>query len=329
MGKLKYFTMILIVVLLAVFSFGGFKVYSMWIYGEALSSNIDLDINLVVMPWEGADELPSESDTGNNHKNLIHNVLYGTYISGGQTQNIGLNTENSYLNQEIQERKGISWRDADRLGSMDIWQSDRITEYFSLNDDSKEVAFILVFPDGSNDTYYLYTTSVEMGDGWSLSIPEGTNIYPIYRTTLQRNSDGVWEAVTTEVGYAKSAKYANPLTGLKLGNAFDTSSWQKGKLGTEMSNAVYTAKGLTLPVESTVATNETYYYYTSSNTTNVTVTISNSEKAVAYVYNSNGSLVSVTSGTKQGSQKITFKPSRNATYYIKITGDTFCKFVIN
>jgi hypothetical protein len=220
MGKLKYFSLVLLVCILATFSIGSYRVQSMWIYGEALSSNIDMDINLVVMPWEGADELPNQSETGNNHKALIDHVLSGTYVSGGQTQNIGLNTESSYLASEISERKSISWRDADRLGSMDIWQSDRITEYFNLTADSNNVAFILVFPDNTPDTYYLYTTSVEMGDGWSLNIPEGTSIYPVYRTTLQKNAQGDWEAVATEIGSAKSAKYANPLTGLKLGNAF-------------------------------------------------------------------------------------------------------------
>ena len=132
MNRIKHFSLILVFCILAAFSLGCYKVYSMWIYGEALSGSIDMDINLIVMPWEGADELPNHSETGNNHKTLINNILGGTYVSGGTTQNVGLNTENSYLVQEINARKSITWRDADRLGSMDIWQSDRITEYFSL-----------------------------------------------------------------------------------------------------------------------------------------------------------------------------------------------------
>jgi hypothetical protein len=286
-----------------------------------------MDINLIVMPWEGAEELPNNSETGSNHKSLINNILNGTYVSGGTTQNVGLNTEDSYLVKEITDRKSISWRDADRLGSMDIWQSDRITEYFSLTEASNKVAFILVFPDGSDDTYYLYTTSVDLGDGWSLTIPEGTYIYPIYRTTIQRNEQGVWEAVATEIGYAKSAKYANPLTGLKLGNAFDTSSWTKGKLGTETGNAVYTTSNFKMPVETITVGEEIYYYYDSSSNSNLTVTIADGQDAVAYVYDSKGQLVSAISGTQQGSQKVTFKGSRNTRYYIKIANG-YCTFTI-
>ena len=329
MTKLKYFSLLLLACIIAAFSLGNYYVQSMWIYGEALSSNIDLDINLIVMPWEGADELPNQSETGNNHKALVDHILSGTYVSGGTTQSIGLNEENSYLVQEISERKAITWRDADQLGSMDIWQSDRITEYFNLTEDSNKVAFILEFPDETENTYYLYTTSVDMGDGWSLVIPEGTSIYPVYRTTLQKNADGIWEAVATEIGSAKSAKYANPLTGLKLGNAFDTSSWTAGKLGTGTGNAIYTKASLVLPVDLTEADDEIYYYYDSTGTSNVSVKIANSESAIAYVYDSKGKLVTAANNTKQGSQTVTFKPSKNTKYYIKITGDTHCTFTIS
>ncbi len=230
----------------------------------------------------------------------------------------------------IQNRKNISYRNADQLGSMDLWQSDRINEFFELNDGTNKVEFILKFPDGSDDTYYLYSTSLFLGDGWSPEIPVGTNIYPVYKTTLQRNSDGKWEAISTEVGYAPSARYNNPYTGLALGNAFDTSKWVKGRIGTSFSDAVYTKKSYEMPVESHDATHETYYYYDNgSSTTNLTVTVSKSEKAVVYVYNSSGNLVSATNKTQQGSQKVTFKPSRNAKYYIKITGDTYCNFTIS
>ena len=328
MSKLRYVTAIVIVFVIALVSLANPSVSAEWVYGEALSADIDLDVNVVVMPWEGADELPSQSEYGNNHKILIENVLNGTYVSGGQTQNVGLNTENSYLAQEIQSRKNISYRDANQLGSMDIWQSDRINEFFNLSEGSKKVEFILKFPDGSDDTYYLYSTSLDLGDGWSPEIPVGTYIYPVYKTTLQRNSDGVWEAISTEIGSAKSARYNNPYTGLALGNAFDTNSWTKGKLGTGLSDAIYTKLNYAMPVESHNDTDETYYYYDSTSTSNVTVSIQNSEKAVAYVYDSNGNLVATRNNTTQGSQTVTFKPSRNTRYYVKITGDVYCTFTI-
>ncbi len=329
MKKIKYLCMILVVAILVAFSIGTYGVLAEWKYSESLSANVDLDIKVMVLPWEGADELPNQSEYGNNHKILIENVLNGTYVSGGETQGIGLNTKNSYLVREIENRKDISYRDANQLGSMDIWQSDRLNEFFELSDTSNKVEFILKFPDGSDDTYYLYSTSLDLGDGWSPEIPVGTYIYPVYKTTLQRNSDGVWEAVSTEVGSAKSARYNNPYTGLALGNAFDTGSWVKGKIGTSFDDAIYTKLDYAMPVETHSEEAETYYYYDSSSTSNVSVTVQNSEKAVVYVYDSNGNLVTTRDGTSQGSQTVTFKPSRNTRYYFKVTGDVYCTFTIS
>lgn len=328
MNKMKYLSVVLVAAMVVVFSFGTSELLAEWKYSEAISADIDIDLKVMVLPWEGADELPNQSEYGNNHRMLIENILNGTYVSGGQTQGIGLNTENSYLVSEIDKRKDISYRDANQLGSMDIWQSDRINEFFNLSEASNKVEFILKFPDGSDDTYYLYSTSLELGDGWSPEIPVGTNIYPVYKTTIQRNADGIWEATSTEVGYAKSARYNNPYTGLALGNAFDTNSWVKGKIGTGFDDAVYTKLNYAMPVETHSQTSETYYYYDSTSTTNVSVTVQNSDKAVVYVYDNNGNLVSTRDNTVQGSQTVTFKPSRNTRYYIKVTGDVYCTFTI-
>ena len=329
MRKIKYLSLILVVAIIGLFALGTSSVFAEWKYSEALSADIDFDINVIVLPWEGADELPNQSEYGNNHKILIENILNGTYVSGGQTQDIGLNTKNSYLVNEIEKRKDISYRDANQLGSMDLWQSDRINEFFNLSEGSNKVEFILKFPDGSDDTYYLYSTSLDLGDGWSPEIPVGTNIFPVYKTTLQRNSNGVWEAVSTEIGCAKSARYNNPYTGLALGNAFDTNSWVKGRIGTSFDDAVYTKLDYAMPVETVSQTAEAYYYYDSSSTTNVSVTVQNSDKAILYVYDNNGNLVSTRNNTSQGSQMVTFKPNRSTRYYVKVTGDVYCTFTIS
>ena len=329
MRKVRYFSLILTCLVFLCFVVGTPFVFATWSYDGALSANIDLNINVMVMPWEGADELPNQSEYGNNHKILIENVLNGTYVSGNSTQNIGLNTPNSYLVQEIEARKDISYRDANQLGSMDLWQSDRINEFFNLSTSSSKVEFILKFPDGSNDTYYLYSTSLDLGDGWNPEIPVGTYIFPVYRTTLQRNADGIWEAISTEVGHAKSARYNNPYPGLALGNAFDTNSWVEGKIGTSFDNAIYTKLDYSMPVETHEESTETYYYYDSSSTTNVSVAVQNSTKAVVYVYDNNGKLVTTRNNTSQGSQNVTFKPSRNTRYYVKVTGDVYCTFKIS
>ncbi|MBR2874387.1 MAG: hypothetical protein IKC00_01000 [Clostridia bacterium] len=329
MSKMKYATALTLVLIIAVIVLVNPSVLAEWIYGEALSANIDLEVNVIVMPWEGADELPSQTEYGNNHKVMIDNVLNGTYVSGNTTQNIGLNTEDSYLVQEIAKRQDITYRDADELGSMDIWQSDRINELFNLSSSSNKVEFILHFPDEPGDTYYLYSTNLDLGDGWTPEIPIGTYIYQVYKTTLQKNSEGVWEAISTEVGKAKSARYSNPYTGLGLGNAFDISTWEKGKMGTGLSDAIYTKLNYAMPVECLNETDETYYYYDSTATNNRTVSIQNSDKAIAYVYDSDGNLVQTRNNSTQGSQTVIFKPRANTRYYIKITGDVYCTFTIS
>ena len=139
-----------IVLCLLFCSLGLPNVFAEWIYNEALAGNVALDLTFIMMPWEGADDLPNQSETGNNHKLLIENVLNGTYLSGGVEQGIGLNTKGSFLVQQIQQRQSITWRDADQLGSMDVWQDDHLAEYFDLKKDSNKVAFILEFPDGRN-----------------------------------------------------------------------------------------------------------------------------------------------------------------------------------
>ena len=248
MRRIKTFVLLFVLVLLiGAFAIPG--IYAAWHYSVAAPEEINVHVNVMVMPWEGSSDLPNDNTTGSNHRTLIDQVLNGTFVKDGQTVNVGLNTENSYLASEVSERKRIWWRDADQLGSMDIWEDDKLNDYFDLNESSKAVSFILEFPDGSNDIYYLYTTSVDLGARRSPNVPIGTNVYPIYRTTLKKNADGKWEAVLTQKGYAKSAYYQNPILGVAIDPSFDTSSWTEGNLGTSTSNAIYTATGLTMPVE--------------------------------------------------------------------------------
>ena len=51
MRKIKYFTLVLAVAMLAVICVINPSVLAEWVYGEALSADIDLDVNVVVMPW--------------------------------------------------------------------------------------------------------------------------------------------------------------------------------------------------------------------------------------------------------------------------------------
>lgn len=329
MKKISYISIFLLLIVFVCFTFSSASVYAYWQYYGSTSQSVLLNILTVVVPWKGSEILPSEMEKGKDHVALIEAVLNGTYMSNGQVVQLGLNGgENSYLNDVIKDRKGIFWRDANQIGSMDLWQDDNISDYFSLNQATNNLEFILEFPDGSNDTYYLYTTSVELGERRSPNIPIGTYVYPVYRTILEKNdSTGKWEPLITEEGYAPSKYYNNPLLGLAIDPAFDTQKWTAGSLGTSSSNAIYVDTGHTLQV---VAKNEqtpVYYTITKTSQTDVKITVNEADTATIKVYNSSMNLVSVSAGA-QGGKTLTFRAARNTKYYIEVVGDTLSTITV-
>ena len=203
------------------------SVFAEWSYsnGDPDPAYSDVSIDLYVYPWDGSDELPDDNESGTNHSKLIDTIMNGTYDGQG----IGLNHPDSYLNNEIYDRSNsFLWFGSDTLGSMDFWESSDINKYF--NTRTENISFVLYFPDGVDDTYYLYTLDVTLAnsDGSPVT-PIGQNISPVYRTVLQKNSEGVWEAISTETGYAKSAYYDNRITGSYLRYpSIDPDSWQAG-----------------------------------------------------------------------------------------------------
>lgn len=278
--------------------------------------------------WVGSEELPNEEETGHAHKTLIDNILNGiAYDSNGNVIGVGLNTQNSYLGGEISDRKGIWWRNADQLGSMDIWEDDTINNYFDLNEATNAVSFILEFPDGSDDTYYLYTTSVDLGGRSSPNITIGDNVYPIYRTTITKNEEGKWIASITEKGYAPSAYYANPILGLAIDPAFNTDKWTAGELGASRTNAIPAFVGQSVDVEASSSTTSVYYKILPTSNQTITVSVTSGDNATVSVLNSNGRQINVTGGA-QNSKTVKFSASANNTYYIVITGEELAKFTI-
>ncbi len=322
MKKISYISIALFLLVSLTFGFANSGVFAYWQYYGSSPQSILIHVLTAVAPWEGSEALPNDTTHGKNHIALIDAILNGEYVSDGQKVNLGLNKGNdSYINKRIRERKGIFWRDADQLGSMDLWEDDSISNYFALNEATNELAFMLVFPDGSDDTYYLYTTGVDLGARRAPTVPIGTNIYPIFRTTLKLNSEtGKWEAVVTEIGYAPSKYYSNPIIGLAIDPAFDTDNWRAGELGTSTSNAIYANTGMSLQVSADDEHTPVYYTITKTAQTDVKLTVQDGDSATVKVYDSSMKLVSVRAGA-QGSQTLTFRASRNAKYYIEVIGD--------
>ena len=328
MRKTKYWCAALLLLIVAVLLVSGMGVAATWNYSLSAPENIDLNLNISLFEWKGSSALPNDV-AGENHRGLIKTILEGTVTdANGNTVEIGLNNPDSYISSEIASRSGGSWwATSDTLGSMDYWEREDISNYFDL--DTTKLSFVLYFPEGVSDTYYLFTTSIELGGSNSPNIPIGQKVYPVYRTVLQRNEIGEWEATETKTGYALSAYYDNRITGSVLVKypSFDPASWTEQTLGTSTDNAIYTYLGQTTTAYPAKSSDKLYYVYTPSANTATKVS-SATPNAILRVYEGGlNKAVSTTAGA-QGSASLTFTAKRNTTYYIEVSGATSVTFSV-
>lgn len=289
-------------------------VYATWTYGSLTPQEVDRSINVQLQDfkWDGAEDLTT--NTGENHYVLIEEIIDGEY---------GLNTSGSYLNQTIQTRSS-GWFSSDTLGSMDFWEREDIKNYFDL--ETENLSFLIYFPEGYQNTYYLYTTSVALGSE-STNIEIGKEIYPIYRTILEMNETGEYEAVKSELGYAKSAYYSNPITGTWLKYpSFDPESWTAGKRGTGFDDAINSFVGQTATAYAETATEKVYYTFTNATAGDRTLALGVEDETYGvYVYDADQELVTATAGT-QGGLTLTWSATENAVYYFVVSGGTQIPF---
>ena len=312
-----------ITVLALVMLVGGLS--ASWFYTVGLADGTQAKLPIISFPWEGAEELPHEA--GENHKQLIDTIINGVSSDG---TNIGLNNPNSYLAEEIDNRSSSWLFSSDTLGSMDYWENEDINKYFDL--DTSGLAFLMYFPNGEGKTYYLYTMTNNLGGQNSPNTPVGEYIYPVYRTTLTKNSEGKYEAVKTEEGYAESGYYSNPITGSIFVKypSIDPDSWRAGARGESKDNAIYTFIGETQTAYLTQSINEKYYKIAtvSANTVlRVSIDSQNSRSSIFIYSGNNLREVSLQAGT-QGGQDLTFVAQRNTTYYIVLRGDAYTSFTL-
>ncbi len=319
---IKRLSVILVVALITLL--GG--VSASWRYSLGNPAPITETLSLTVFPWEGSEQLPDDV-AGEDHAHLIEQILNGTYTDeNGKTTAIGLNNPNSYVSKEINSRSSNWLMSSDVLGSMDFWEREDIDKYFDTS--TNNLTFVLYFPEGVDDTYYLYTTSIVLGGQNNPYIPIGEKIYPVYRTILQKNAEGIYEATKTECGYANSAYYSNPITGsifIKY-PSFSPTSWRAGNLGDSTSSAVYTYVGQTQTAYFD-GNNVRYYRIENLSARTVLSVSSSSATAKIAVHNEDMSFVDVQSGA-QNSNKITFAADRGTTYYIAVKDSTPVTFTV-
>lgn len=317
--KIKHVTRMLCVfsLIVSILLCGG--VFATWTFANPVIEKVSgqWEIMLGKIDWTGSDVLPDDGSTGEKHAALIQKILDGVMVDeNGKVTNLGLNSSDSYISKEIKDRSGSWFAGSDTLGSMDFWEKNDINNYFNTN--TENVSFILYFPNGVADTYYLYTTSVKLEDNGNPTVAIGQNIYPIYETVLKKNSMGIYEATKTTLGYAKSAYYDNRITGSLLKYpSFDPSTFTAAELGHTSSTAIWTYKGQDSTVYPKSATADIYLRVKPSADTSYTVTVSMGCKVTVLDQNLNP--VAVTGGS-QGSASVTFNATANRTYYFKISG---------
>ena len=186
----KFISVIIVIFLLVTVS----GTFATWKYATIPISSEKgyITLKMDVFSWEGSEVLPDDEEEGLVHAVLIENIING--------EGIGLNSPDSYLNDQLGTRKNI-WR-RDTLGSMAVTQGNALNDLFNL--ESQNVEFLIQMKNDS--TYYIFTTSIDLGENGSPNFAIGETISPIYRTTVNK-VNGKWEAVITEEGSAKSAYY--------------------------------------------------------------------------------------------------------------------------
>ena len=283
-----------------------------WEYanGEFQTVENEIGVGLTTFVWEGSEEI--HGGEGENHKYLLDNMLED------------LNSNDSYLEEQIIDRKssGIfglyGW---DTFGSMDMRDNEDIEALFGL--DARALNFLIYAPKNNQNTRYIYTTSVDMGTSQNdIKVPIGTEVYPVYRTTIEFDGEN-WVGIVTELGHAPSKYYDNDWLGSLAVKtpSFDATKWKAGKLGTSTGNAIYSFVGLSTTAYVDAVDEPTYYALSCSKNTNYTITSTLPNVNIEIIYN-NGIVES-------GQQTVTFSIKQNATCYIRLSGAKDMPFTIS
>jgi hypothetical protein len=317
-----------------------------WHYSFGHADNVETSINLGLMAfdWAGSEVLPDDVQ-GENHQTLINNLI---------NSDAGMNTEGSYIDEQIDSRLSTSitnWTKKETFGSMDMRDSDDISDIFNLN--TEKLSFMIYFPQDNKSTpedesltRYIYTTSVDLGEqsvggGWwgstKENIPVGQYVYPVYRTIVkyQANENGEmkWVPETSEIGAAKSAFYSNDTfgSGLVQNPAFDVTTWVAGKRGTSKDNAIYAFVGQSSNAYLDSNTEVVYYYLDTPSSGSYAVTTTNANVTITISVSSGNVNPTTTTTTDANGNQITtvsWRATGRVSYYIAMVGAEKIPFTI-
>lgn len=293
-----------------------------WLYIDMVGDGeAEMKVGVQAFEWAGSEVLPDDVK-GENHQQLIAKIINGE---------AGLNTEGSYINTEIAKRED---RNKVTYGSMDFWDASATDDVFDLS--TENLTFMIYFPKDEPNTKYIYTTSVDLGEAGSIfgannNFPEGTYIYPIYRTVTVY--DGTqWVPQETQVGMAQSAFYSNDYTGTWLSKnpAFEPSTWTAGKRGTTLNDAIYAFVGQSGMAYADSNDEAVYYYFENSARAVRTVTTTNPNVSIKILLSNGKEASGVKTTTTATGTTVTWTTARNTSaYYIQLIGDTSMQFTIS
>lgn len=271
-----------------------------------------------------------------NHESLIDAML--------NDPTNGLNNADSYLNEQIAARikgKFLLVPSRDTLGSMAIDQGNSLEIMFGDSYAvSEEISFIIQFVDTNNDKvadyYYIFTTSVNLGEKKAPSIAIGQPIYSIYRTKISYdNVEGKWVSEETVEGYAPSRYYEESQPDYRIHTsqipAFDHDNWQPGRLGTTFDNAIWTTVNQSSLICCEAISNVEKRYYRINIPANTSYTLiidgdneTNANDILFELYNGNRNLLSTSNAS------LTFPTSGSqTTYYFTMSGSTTMDFKLD
>ncbi|MBQ3219014.1 MAG: hypothetical protein IJB32_00260 [Clostridia bacterium] len=338
--------LIRLVVLMSVIIFGLsiLGVFASWTFAEKPASNTEhsLGVELKDFFWKGVEELPDDVE-GEDHEWLIRNLVMGVNASGTK---IGLNNKNSKLNDYVNDRLdgGVGW-ERDYFGSMAVTGGNEVEDLFG----TKGAGLSFIIEVISNTEYYIYTTSVYLGERGEMNfwgtqnktpgkptVPIGEYIYAVYKTKLSRaNSNSDWNIVSTIRGKAKSDWYDE---NRRAANAtqipsFDVKTWVAAEMGQSptVDNAIWTFVGDNPTAYATNSMPKLYYRITPLTSATVTVYTENLDGELKILSN-NGSTV-IASGSQQTVDgvnciAVSWTATQNTLYYIEVTGDSVIQFNI-
>ena len=312
-------------------------VWASWVFAEdpAVSVTQSVSIGISEFTWEGSEVLPDDVE-GEDHSWLINNLINGE--KNGTV--IGLDNRNSDLNEYINNRLEGGWGwERDYFGSMAVTGDDEMEALFGAA--ASGLSFIIQVV--SNTEYYIYTTSVYLGERgktnfWQTSngtpgnpsVPIGEYIYAIYRTKLTRpSSSAPWDIVETKEGMAKSDWYDENRSNANITQipAFDINTWVEGTMGGAMNtnSAIWTFIGDD-PTAYPDTADDTVHYRITPKSAGARRIVSYNTDAVITVYNASGALIATSqSGTDADGNAfvlVSWTGAANTMYYISVTGDT-------